>query len=344
MYNFYGRTELNTSHKPILVTGSHRSGTTWVGKVLATAPGMGYLQEPFGLQRRPGLCGAPFRFWFTYISSENDFMFYPSIKQTLAFQFNPHGQWHTLKSARAVAGTGKNFSSLLYYRLAHVRPLLKDPLAFFSAPWLAERFGTQVLVLIRHPAAFVSSIKILNWHLPFADMLAQPALMRDYLYPFEKEITLFANVEQDLVDQAALFWKLIHHTVLVYQQQHPDWIFVRHEDLSRNPQAEFRALFKQLDLTWTPQIEAMLERTTQSKDMRDPGSKGAFVLKRNSRANVSQWKKRLAKEEIVRVKTMVQDIASHFYSEADWEPSLNAGTIGKQDTGLNTRHIHQAQT
>jgi hypothetical protein len=31
---------------PILVTGAHGSGTTWVGKLLALAPGTGYAHEP----------------------------------------------------------------------------------------------------------------------------------------------------------------------------------------------------------------------------------------------------------------------------------------------------------
>ena len=31
----------------VLVTGSHRSGTTWVGQILGLAPGLCYLHEPF---------------------------------------------------------------------------------------------------------------------------------------------------------------------------------------------------------------------------------------------------------------------------------------------------------
>ena len=31
---------------PILVTGSHRSGSTWVGKMLSVAPHVAYIHEP----------------------------------------------------------------------------------------------------------------------------------------------------------------------------------------------------------------------------------------------------------------------------------------------------------
>ena len=39
---------------PILVTGAHRSGTTWVGKMLAADADTGYISEPLNVLHRPG--------------------------------------------------------------------------------------------------------------------------------------------------------------------------------------------------------------------------------------------------------------------------------------------------
>src|SRR5436190_552737 len=45
--------------RSILVTGSHRSGTGWVGQVLAASPAaVGYVWEPFSILHRPGTCAA----------------------------------------------------------------------------------------------------------------------------------------------------------------------------------------------------------------------------------------------------------------------------------------------
>src|SRR5439155_23993534 len=58
---------------PILVTGSHRSGTGWVGQVLAASPrALGYVWEPFSILHRPGVCAARFEHWFPYVCAEND--------------------------------------------------------------------------------------------------------------------------------------------------------------------------------------------------------------------------------------------------------------------------------
>ena len=62
--------------RPILVTGSHLSGTTWVGKMISQSPSVGYIHEPFSPHCEPGLCGAKFGYWFPYVSDENGSIFY----------------------------------------------------------------------------------------------------------------------------------------------------------------------------------------------------------------------------------------------------------------------------
>ena len=66
------------------------------------------------------------------------------------------------------------------------------------------------MVLIRHPAAFTSSLLRHGWRHPFGDFLAQPALMRDRLADSEQEIRRFAQVEQPLLEQAILLWNILH--------------------------------------------------------------------------------------------------------------------------------------
>ena len=51
---------MNNTANPILVTGSHRSGTTWAGQMLATAPGIGYIHEPFNCDIRMSVNPRPF--------------------------------------------------------------------------------------------------------------------------------------------------------------------------------------------------------------------------------------------------------------------------------------------
>ncbi len=223
------------SGKPILVTGSHRSGSTWVGRMIAESPAIAYIHEPFHIQHRKGICGAEFKYWFTYISYENESVFYNDLKRTIEYAYNLSGELKAKNFRKDLWDILREYCKFLIFRTLNFRPLIKDPIAVFSAEWLASKFDMEVIVLIRHPAAFASSLKRLNWKHPFSDFLSQPLLMKDHLYPFENEIKQYSEEEYDIIDQAILLWKLIHKMIIKYKEKHNDWIFLRHEDISQNP-------------------------------------------------------------------------------------------------------------
>jgi len=303
--------------KPILVTGSHRSGTTWVGRMLASSPSVGYIHEPFNLTHRPGICTAKFPYWFTYITEENEAPYYQALKNTLAFRFSIRAELPAIQSFRHVGRMLKNYKNFSLYRFHHAVPLMKDPIALFSSEWLAQRFDMNVIILIRHPAAFTSSLRRLNWTHNFSHFLNQPLLMRDYLAPFETEIQAFAQTEHDILEQATLLWRIIHHLILRYQEKHKDWIFLRHEDISADPLHHFEYLYKRMDLPFTDKAKQVIEDYS-SEDNPTEAPKGHTLVKRNSKSNIKSWRKKFTEEELTRLRTEVEEISHKFYSDADW--------------------------
>lgn len=204
------------------------------------------------------------------------------------------------------------------YRVAKVRPLMKDPIAIFSAEWLFNKFDMDIVVLIRHPAAFVSSLKIKDWTFPFEHLLQQDALMDTFLQPFASDIEEYSNIEHDILDQAILLWKLVHHVILQYQQNHPEWLYIRHEDISRDPVHSFQSIFKYLDLEFVPSVAEAVTNSTSASNPKETSSNIHFV-KRNSALNIWNWQKRLSPSEIERIHSGVQDIAEAFYTSEDWQ-------------------------
>ena len=215
------------SLRPILVTGSIRSGSTWVGRMIASHPHVTYVSEPMNA----GTSRSPIRHSFPFVTEQNRQAVHSYLRTILAcpdealYQLPPSRRW--LRVDRVIRGQ--------WWRLRGRRPLVKDPTAFFSAEWLMQAFGMQTIVLVRHPAAFVSSMKRLGWSIDFNDFLAQPEMMDAHFHSFQDEIEHFAFRPPDLIDSAILFWRMVHATVLRYQQAHPDWSFPRHEDLSLHP-------------------------------------------------------------------------------------------------------------
>jgi hypothetical protein len=151
----------NKNHRsgsPILVTGAHRSGTTWIGKMLALSPEIGYISEPLNRWHRPGVMRAPVQYWYTYICADNEAEFLPALQETAQFNYHPWEEFRSLRSWKDALRMGRDGSIFLRGRVFHQRALLKDPFAVFSAPWFAQRLGSQVVISVRHPAAFVSSL------------------------------------------------------------------------------------------------------------------------------------------------------------------------------------------
>jgi hypothetical protein len=308
--------------QPILVTGTHRSGTTWVGRMLGASPEVGYIEEPFSLLHRRGILDVSIPFWFPYISPQNETPYIGPVSSMLDFRYHLGAELKTLRSPRDMGRMVRDWSRFARYRRRRARPLLKDPIAVFSAEWLAERFGSSVVVTIRHPAGFVSSIMRLGWTHPFEHFLRQPLLMRDLLAPFEEEVRTFAEDGRTLLDQAILLWNLIHHVIRGYRDRHPDWTFVRHEDLARDPIERFRTLYRRLGLPSGTSIEAFIGG--HSELPKASSGVSPFDVRRNSQETISVWRTRLTEDQIDRVRTGVQPIAKDFYSEAEWEGTLRS--------------------
>ncbi len=303
--------------RPILVTGSHRSGTTWVGKIIGKSHRVCFIREPFNKFYGPGVCNIRFDYYFPFVTEENEDQYVRPILQTLKYEYH---LWEEIKNIKTKGQLLRCFQDLFHFQVARARKqraLFKDPIAFFSSDWLERRFGFQNIVMIRHPAAFASSVKRLGWSHPFGDFLKQPLLMNGPLKEFKAEIESFARLPRDIVDQAALLWKIIYGRVLEYKKEHPDWIYIRHEDISLNPLDQFKLLFERLGLPWTDKIEKQVRLYSAPQNPRE-SPKGKSTLKLDSGRALYNWKDRLNSDEILRIKKRVESLSSFFYSESEW--------------------------
>lgn len=308
-----------TNIKPILVTGSHRSGTTWVGKVLATCPQLAYIHEPFSLACRPGICAVNFDNWFSYINEFSESSVYmDAFSDTLKFRYNTKAE---IKSIRSLKDTGRLVRD--YYLCTRNRrlgktALIKDPIAFFSAPWLARQFDMNVLILIRHPAAFVSSLKRMNWSFPFSHFTNQPELMEKRLGLYKNEIKTLSIKQYDIIKQGCLLWNIIHSTIIDYQKEHPEWLFIKHEDISREPVEYFRSILSKFNLPFEKKTENIINEFSNQSNPVDIKGKQTHLLKRNSADNVFSWKNRLTLSEIKTIHSECSAVSSFFYTENEW--------------------------
>jgi len=302
--------------KPILVTGSHRSGSTWAGKSLALAPHTAYIHEPFNINIQFGIISTPFNHWFQYICEENSDQYREVLRKVIYYEYPFIKHLTEAPSLGMVKKITIDQLHLLQHKIRNDTPIVKDPIALFSAEWLSQTFDMNVLVMIRHPAAFCSSLKLKNWKFDFNHFLNQPLLMDRYLGVFEKEIRKFSKNEQDIIDQGILLWNCIHHTINIYQQNHLEWLFVKHENLSHNPVDQFQTIYKAFNLDFTPESKSAILKSTGTHNPVEQQRNNEFL--RNSKENILNWQSRLSQSEIERIRENTYKIASNFYNENEW--------------------------
>ena len=318
-----------TDTRPILVSGGPRSGTTWTGNVIGAAPEVFLIYEPFNdhvgarlhlperFQRMTDAVGGP----GTPVRRELDALMslarFPDrtrlAARGVAERWLPGGWRHT--PARLAA------RRLLRHRLDFVAPnrvCLKDPLAFYSADWIADTYGARVVMLLRHPCSVVASYLRLGWDSELGAMLrhgspaGDPELGRAVA---ERRMTGRPDRLGDLILQ----WRLFTAWTMDMARRRPDWIFVVHDELCLDPMRGFRGLFATLGLTLSASVAAKIAGESSAEG----GAAGPAVQhrhQRDSRAVVEAWRRTLSAEDASRI------LAE---TDAEWQAARTAPGRGR---------------
>ena len=333
---------LPSGQEPVVVTGIPRSGTSWVGKLLQASGELTYINEPLNPAhppgRSPGVLRATVGHAYQYITAANEEGWLEPFRDTFRLRYHVGAELRRNRSPYDLARMAKYASSFLAGRLRGRRPLLDDPYAVLASEWLARRQGCRVIVLVRDPAAIVSSWKRLGWTADLGALLGQPLLMRDWLEPFRREMDAVAAAPEDLAGRVGLLWRLLYLVAAEYERRCPRLRIIRYEDLAGDPLSAFAGLYATLGLRFDERARrAVVRSTTGSLEGRAHrwslvrgGLSKTGYRPMDSRANLVAWRDRLSAEEVARVRALTHSVAARWYSpEEDGRPRRSGTTAGR---------------
>ncbi|WP_197061454.1 sulfotransferase [Halobacillus sp. BBL2006] len=321
---------MKTDHKPILITGAPRGGTTFVGKMLSLSPEVGYIHEPFN--KEYGLKNIKSNFQFlhanhceigVYESSLEQLLLKKGIFKRIPISYLLRGNKSIYKRLMNFVGWTLIKSRPNYiYKKAKLNPLvkrflIKDPMLLFSTEWIVNNYDFEIVMVVRHPAAFVSSLKRLNWQFDFHTLKNQRELLETY--PTLRQ--LLEEIDEESlsnIEKWAFLWNCYNSFIYDISQKYPSIKVVRHEDLSKFPIEEFEKLYKHLNINFTEKIKSQLKVYTGEENPTNPIKNNVHTLKRNSRENVKRWKSNLSKKEISEIKEITNEVSNYFYDDSDW--------------------------
>lgn len=260
------------SRRPILVTGSPRSGTTWVGKVIAMSPDVFPVYEPMNPDAPHPL---PVASRFQVVTEDGP----AALQRGLAdlCQLGDAG-FRLRRTARGLLEAGRAEHDLCG-RLAAAalrdgasfsaasRALIKDPLALYAARWLATHYDAQLVLTCREPVGVVSSYLALGWRSDVAALLGHPIPNEDRALAGALARRT-ADGPGDLVGDLILQWRVLTAKTLWLFGAVPNAILLSHQELCRAPHDVFEVVFDRLGLDYDDRIRQRVSALTR-------GSRGA---------------------------------------------------------------------
>jgi hypothetical protein len=193
------------------------------------------------------------------------------------------------------------------------RILIKDPLAALSSNYLAEEYNLDVIVIIRHPAAYFTSMKKLRWGVDSSNFLKQQLLMKDYLNSFKSQL----ESSKKLIERAVMEYLCVNTVLENYRKKNKRFMLVRFEDLCLNPIQQIKKIYEQLSLDYSEKVEQVIINYTSDKNI--IFSENVSDIKRNSKRLVNSWKDILSDEEVGFIRDKTYPFAKKYYDDFTWE-------------------------
>ncbi len=281
------------SNKPILITGSHRSGTTLVGSILAESDAY-YIYEPFNPHSPPGIAVPELTSLYHYLDGGA----FPQYRAALAAlcegYFPPTAR--SRSSLRDRASLAKKSAGIKIAHLKRQRLLLKSSELMLSIQSFLDICAGHVVVTVRHPCAFILSCDRMKWRFNLDTLTSQHEFFQSFLRD-EPEFGHCAepNISASVIENTWL-WYALHTYLLNFLKNHPKYskhvTVTFHEHLCLNPHGEFARLCNFLNLRKSSSMNDKITKLTAGATVHVAGT-AQHHLERNSHELAYAWRSRI---------------------------------------------------
>lgn len=323
------------NHQPILLAGIPRSGSTWAGKILASADGRRYIHEPDNEKLHPlayelkkDLHRYPYlpmsgshkgyeTLWQLIFSGaavpssgdasrRRDDLPSPQtledqISQKCGLQTESRRAWHDFDSTH---GTEGGLSERLPVLDSKGQPFLsqtpKGPLVVKSVHTILslpwiEKRFDPKIVVLLRNPLNVIASYL---RLEIADATRNIFSQGSIFRDYLARHRDVIEADDNVVRQMAAQIGSIYKVIEEQLKGHPRWVVIRHEDLCRDPIGAYRQLYQRLDLEWTPRVIDVIQASNR------PGK--GFATQRVAQAEIDKWQSELTPAQVRGIKEIIR--------------------------------------
>jgi hypothetical protein len=272
-----------------MIAGTARSGTTWLGDIIASQFPCRVMFEPF----HPGQV--------------------PQFRHFKYFQYmRPREENSALWSYCHQLFTGDIRNKWIDRQVEIIFPkyrLIKEIRANLFLKWIQMKFPeVPILFIMRHPCAVVSSRMDLSWATDEDIFLfmSQPNLVDDYLIDYLDVIKGAKTPEE----KHAVIW-CICNLVPIRQFRSSELHVIFYEKLSLDPASEIPKIFQLLKHDYENTVFDSARRPSVTSRPKSAVVSGTDQL--------NQWKTKLSREQIGKILSIVENFElGHIYNDSSF--------------------------
>lgn len=263
----------NDLKNSILITGSTRSGTTFMGRMLARcANNLIYLYEPFQIGLKERSKNGVFDYWFENLDEnkiETAIKYLERYKRLNIHDFLKFRRRHfDIERIKFDINIIQRKIKYDFGDKNTFRFIIKDPIAIFSTEVLYNHIDNlKVIVMIRSPLKVIESYKKLGWDIGFIELKRQNKLLEQFPRDLVELVNYYTENHDkvNIIDKGILLWNLIYFQVLKYKEKYENnWKFIKLEDVENNLNKVKADLFQYCELTSIK--EQIIEQTPWIKN------------------------------------------------------------------------------
>ena len=307
----------------IVVCGTHRSGTTLLGDLLSSDPRSAQLFEPFC----PLIGIEDVDTW--YAAGDRPGSNWQGVIDR--FVAGRKTKWHTApRDSWSLRRWLKGTPMLRQYVLARVlrprRIVVKCPYLTLSAQYLIEQHDFRVLFTVRHPGAFLASLRRVHWDAAvwLDDLAKQGSCTPDERAMATTEAT-----------QAGLLWLVVNRHVLATRQRFPDSaVLLSHEHFCDDPHGQMARVTRSLGIVYSDTMREAVTRATGGDVVIPPADKAHFLV-RNTVAMVGEWRDRVSARDEAELRMLCEPLYQQLVG-TDWLGRPLSAASSDRDTARVT--------
>jgi hypothetical protein len=273
--------------RSILVAGTARSGTTWLGDILASQIPSRILFEPFNPDLVPEYRGFHY---FQYLRPGMENPRFRAFAHRI-FTGEIRNRWIDSQNERIRSG----------YRI------IKEIRINLALKWLHDNFPeVPIILLLRHPCAVVASRIDLGWatDADIQPFLSQPDLVADHLAPC---MDLIKTAKTD-EEKHAIIWS-VSNLVSLRQFKPGEIKIVYYENLCTQPEIELPVIFESVGQKYRESIIDTVSRPSQTTRVTSAVVDGTD--------KISAWRKKLSAAQIENILRVVDAFGlGHVYGDS----------------------------